>query len=329
MDPPSEVPTTHHNDAEDVRDERRAGGGGVSEERGERQEEVDSSTPASRPVVGIDLCGSTPLLFRSADVKAVRDAGLVGTLVGSLPRQPRQNCRLGRPLQLMQEEVRLLTETGGARLLPPGDEGGIGDARHQELVVQYEEEQQRSFEEQSVLALDDRKSALLRAMTDTQRGGDSGGQTTDQALRDRLEALDHSFTFPRSAMAVQLSTARAGLAHGPEERSFLKASWPTRPQENQRSESHFRVFRDLRQRGFYLTSAGKFGGDYLVYPGDPLRFHAHFIAVCLSMEESVPLCDILAVARLGSNVKKTVVLCSPGPGQDRVVYTSLQWSGMV
>lgn len=61
--------------------------------------------------------------------------------------------------------------------------------------------------------------------------------------------------------------------------------------------------------------------------GDPLRFHAHFIAVCLSADESVCLLDILAVARLGSNVKKTVLLCSAGPDAD-VLYTSVQWSGM-
>lgn len=63
-------------------------------------------------------------------------------------------------------------------------------------------------------------------------------------------------------------------------------------------------------------------------PGDPLRFHAHFIAVCLPADESIPLLDILAVARLGSNVKKTVLLCSP-EADGSVMYTSLQWSGMV
>lgn len=62
--------------------------------------------------------------------------------------------------------------------------------------------------------------------------------------------------------------------------------------------------------------------------GDPLRFHAHFIAVCLSLDECLCLLDVLAVTRLGSNVKKTVLLCSPGP-DGRVLYTSLQWSGMV
>lgn len=63
-------------------------------------------------------------------------------------------------------------------------------------------------------------------------------------------------------------------------------------------------------------------------PGDPLRFHAHFIAVCLSLNEGISVLDLLSVARLGSNVKKTVLLCSPEPGGG-VRYTSLQWSGMV
>lgn len=160
----------------------------------------------------------------------------------------------------------------------------------------------------------------------------------------------------------------------------MLADWPMRELDAPSCDTRYQVFRDLRGRGFYLTSAGKFGGDFLVYPGqnhfvqynekpshtqqggsdgpnrtsqeqtgsslslqasihrwvlmsscpssgDPLRFHAHFIALCLTLDESLPLLDVLAVARLGSNVKKTVLLCSPGT--DRVHYTSVQWSGMV
>lgn len=88
-----------------------------------------------------------------------------------------------------------------------------------------------------------------------------------------------------------------------------------------------------------------------LFTGDPLRFHAHFIALCVGMDTATPLCDVLAMARLGSNVKKTVVLCSPRGAQEQqsldddregkndgaaacveeedVVYTSLQWSGMI
>ncbi|CAK6979952.1 tRNA-splicing endonuclease subunit Sen34 [Scomber scombrus] len=286
-----------------------------------REEEKEESSP----VVGVSLCDSAPLLWRAEDLRAVRSQGLVGALLGSLARTPRQNSRLGRPLLLLPEEERLLTERHAAAAAPPGSkEAGGAELRQQ--VEQYEEEQQRSYEEQSVLALEDRKSALCRAMTVSHK--DPGGGTADEALQGRLEALDQSFTFPRSGMAVQLSTARAGLSYCPEARAFLQADWLMRKQDDPCGGARYQVFIDLRGRGFYLTSAGKFGGDFLVYPGDPLRFHAHFIAVCVSLDESVCLLDVLAIARLGSNVKKTVLLCSPG-ADGGVAYTSLQWSGMV
>uniref|UniRef100_A0A3Q3R5V9 tRNA-splicing endonuclease subunit Sen34 n=1 Tax=Monopterus albus TaxID=43700 RepID=A0A3Q3R5V9_MONAL len=279
------------------------------------------SVPAARkssssPVVGVGLCDSVPLLWRVEDLKTVRSWGLVGALLGSLPRTPRQNGRLGRPLLLLPEEERLLSERHAALLLCWQDGGG--PELHQQ-VEQYEEQQQRTYEEQTILALEDRKSALIRAMTPSHTG---------EALQVHLETLDQSFTFPRSALAVQLSTARVGLSYCPETRAFLRADWPIRVQDHCSGGVRYQVFRDLRGRGFYLTSAGKFGGDFLVYPGDPLRFHAHFIAVCLSLDQSVCLLDILAMARLGSGVKKTVLLCSPGT-DGGVVYTSLQWSGMV
>ncbi|XP_054884398.1 tRNA-splicing endonuclease subunit Sen34 isoform X2 [Poeciliopsis prolifica] len=277
----------------------------------------EEQSPA--PVVGLSLCDSAPLLWRLQDLKAMRSDGLVGALLGSLPRTPRQNVRLGRPLLLLPEEERLLGERRGAAALPAQNQEAAGG----ELQQRYAEEQQRSYEEQSVFALEDRKSALVRAMTSS--GSDPG---SDEALQRRLLDLEQNFSFPRSALAVQLSTARAGLSHCPEARAFLEADWPIRAQRSPRGEARFQVFRDLRGRGFFLTSAGKFGGDFLVYPGDPLRFHAHFIAVCLALDESVCLLDVLCVARLGSNVKKTVLLCSPAP-DGSVRYTSLQWSGMV
>lgn len=102
-------------------------------------------------------------------------------------------------------------------------------------------------------------------------GSLSEARATDEALQGRLEALDQSFVFPQSGMAIQLSTARAGLTYCPEARAFLQAGWPFRGQNSQRSDTRYQVFRDLRGRGFYLTSAGKFGGDFLVYPGECLH----------------------------------------------------------
>ncbi|CAF87699.1 unnamed protein product, partial [Tetraodon nigroviridis] len=203
--------------------------------------------PACAPAVGLSLCDSAPLLWRMEDLRSARARGLVGALLGSLPRTPRQNLRLGRPLLLLPEEERLLSEEHAAAALPA----------HPQV-----------------------------------------------SHREPLAAAQHDFRFPASALAVQLSTARAGLSHCAESRASLRAHWPVR-EHACRSSTRYQVFRDLRRRGFFLTSAGKFGGDFLVYPGerpdpasrgrrhparpviasscrpgDPLRFHAHFIAVC-------------------------------------------------
>ncbi|KAM8822187.1 LOW QUALITY PROTEIN: tRNA-splicing endonuclease subunit Sen34 [Synchiropus picturatus] len=258
-------------------------------------------------------CDSVALLWRSADLRAARRRGLVGALVGSLARAPRQNSKLGRPLLLLPEEEEVLRRSAaGSDVTWAASGQDVPAAERRQQVALYEAEQRRSHQQQQALALQDRRSCLTRAL----RSAPSGPAPPD--LRRRLAALEQDFVFPRSAMAVQLRTARAALTPRP----------PSRLPPQTPPDARLRVFQDLRERGFFLTSAGKFGGDFLVYPGDPVRFHAHFIAVCQPLEQSVRLLDLLAVARLGSNVKKTVLLCSPG-ADGLPLYTSLQWSGMV
>ncbi|XP_053479520.1 tRNA-splicing endonuclease subunit Sen34 [Ictalurus furcatus] len=309
-------------------DEQHAESSECVDARNKRDEEK-----AENQTVNISLCGSMPLLWRAADIRKCREeVGVIGTLVGSLARQPRQNIRLGRPLELLQEEARLLVETGKATALRHKELSENAGSRLK-VVELYRARLEQSYEEQCALALEERKAVLQRVMNEKQNAH-KDNEGAELAVRERLESLEKSFSFPRSAMAIQLYTARAGFSHCPEEHAFLAADWPM--PRDERSETRFRVYKDLRSKGFYLTAAGKFGGDYLVYPGDPLRFHAHFIALCLPMDEKLPLCDILAIARLGSNVKKTVILCSPQDTSDsgeeieeEVVYSSLQWSGIV
>uniref|UniRef100_A0A8C1QYN2 tRNA-splicing endonuclease subunit Sen34 n=1 Tax=Cyprinus carpio TaxID=7962 RepID=A0A8C1QYN2_CYPCA len=278
--------------------------------------------PSREALIDISFCGSTPLLWKVSDMKRVRSVGVVGALVGSLARPSRAR----RPLELLQEEALLLLLHCSLRWNT--DHGG--EERNSEAVRQYEGGLESSYKEQCALALEGKNTVLRRIMNEKENSSDTvcdptGTDDSGGAIRDRLNALDQAFHFPGSAMAVQLCTARAGFSHYPEERSFHSTDWPM--PRDERLNTRFCVYRDLRNKGFYLTSAGKFGGDFLVYPGDPLRFHAHFIALCISVDEELPLCDILAIARLGSNVKKTVLLCSPVEGD--VVYSSLQWSSMV
>ncbi|XP_061538646.1 tRNA-splicing endonuclease subunit Sen34 isoform X4 [Phycodurus eques] len=213
--------------------------------------------------VCVSPCDSAPLVWRMEDVAAVRSLGLVGALLGSLPRTPRQNVRMGRPLLLLPVEERLLDRHRATA------EAAITQADAGQQVTLFQETLRRSYEEQRVLALRDRKLAMVRALGSSDPGSEGDGE---DGRRRRLEALERNFSFPRSAMTVQLSTARAGLAHllaggegaGP---TYGTDGHALRRPADPRRDARYRVFADLRGRGFYLTSAGKFGGDFLVYPG--------------------------------------------------------------
>lgn len=137
---------------------------------------------------------------------------------------------------------------------------------------------------------------------------------SDEALQGRLQDLDRSFSFPQSALVVQLSTARAGLTHCPEARAYLQADWPVRGQDGCRDDRHrdarYQVFRDLRGRGFYLTSAGKFGGDFLVYPGECFKFTGSILAGSgVGDQTEVLVCSGFQVTPFGSTLTSSPFVC--------------------
>jgi len=63
----------------------------------------------------------------------------------------------------------------------------------------------------------------------------------------------------------------------------------------------YTVFKDLWERGYYLSTAAKFGGDYLAYPGDPHRFHSHHVVIVVPWEEVLSPLEVVSLGRLGKN----------------------------
>lgn len=90
-------------------------------------------------------------------------------------------------------------------------------------------------------------------------------ESSSQAPIKELQNLEETFHFPEEAMMVQIATARCSKGHDKLDLSKASLDWPYAGQA--KHELRFKVFRDLWQRGFYLTTGSKFGGDYLVYPG--------------------------------------------------------------
>ncbi|XP_036925008.1 tRNA-splicing endonuclease subunit Sen34 isoform X2 [Sturnira hondurensis] len=306
----------------------------------------------------VEVANGRSLVWGAEAVQALRERlGVGGRTVGALPRAPRQNSRLGLPLLLMPEEARLLAEIGAVTLVsaPRPD-----PREHSLAVASYKRHQEQGFQEQSALAAEARETRRQELLGKIEEGqaakkqkvqqnsatsesqeasgnqaAGENGASASQASGEQEEAgstspqpgpSDGVILLPRSAMLVQLATARPRpIKARPLDWRVQSKDWPHagRPVH----ELRYSIYRDLWERGFFLSAAGKFGGDFLVYPGDPLRFHAHYIAQCWAPGDPIPLQDLVSAGRLGTSVRKTLLLCSP-QSDGKVVYTSLQWAGL-
>jgi tRNA-splicing endonuclease subunit Sen34 len=76
------------------------------------------------------------------------------------------------------------------------------------------------------------------------------------------------------------------------------------------------VFKDLHKKGFTMTSAAKFGGDYLAYPGDPMLFHAYFTVRVLERGEKMTPLSCSSVTRMAHAARKNVVFAFCGEEDD-------------
>lgn len=74
----------------------------------------------------------------------------------------------------------------------------------------------------------------------------------------------------------------------------------------------------------------RFGGEFLVYPGDYLRYHAHYTSQVVVGEEAIRPAEIVAWGRLGTGTKKAGLICcreeEEGGEEDGVEFYSLEWA---
>lgn len=87
-------------------------------------------------------------------------------------------------------------------------------------------------------------------------------------------------------------------------------------------ELKYRIFRDLWSKGYYVTMGNSFGGDFLIYKGDPIQVHASHVVHVLT----TPLIsskDIVRCNRLCVGVKKGCLFAYLS--SDEIVYQLTTW----
>ncbi|KAK9387662.1 hypothetical protein V1515DRAFT_466403 [Lipomyces mesembrius] len=66
----------------------------------------------------------------------------------------------------------------------------------------------------------------------------------------------------------------------------------------------FHIYKYLHQKGYFISPGLRFGSQFLAYPGDPLRYHSHYLVRGLGYDEEFPLLELVGSGRLGTGVKK-------------------------
>ncbi|KAJ1895087.1 tRNA-splicing endonuclease subunit [Kickxella alabastrina] len=100
--------------------------------------------------------------------------------------------------------------------------------------------------------------------------------------------------------------------------------WP----KTARDHILFKLFKDLHSRGYYLTRGLKYGADYLLYPGEPMRYHSSHAVTLVDHDVSITPRELITLGRLGTAVKKIRLLSSWNPNTSKFTHITMNWSAI-
>ncbi|KAK6204810.1 uncharacterized protein RJT21DRAFT_124033 [Scheffersomyces amazonensis] len=208
------------------------------------------------------------LIFNLNDLKQLRNQyGILGVLLGTLSQYPQQNFFLSIPLRLSVYEVVWLVET-----------------RRGILVDQ----------------LKYRKDKLL---TSKQTGKDIKVHVRKDGV---IEENAHEYNF-----ITTRNTDKEGRneelihEHQIQLQEYIDQYIVSNKQLSRKQfMCNYQNFKYFKELNYYISPGLKFGGDLVLYPSDPLRFHSHSI-VRLG---SIDLNDIIIGGRLATGVKKNYIV---------------------
>ncbi|RDW80751.1 tRNA-splicing endonuclease subunit Sen34 [Coleophoma crateriformis] len=292
--------------------------------------------------VSISLIAGRYLLF---DINVVtylrRTHNICGVLIGGIPQIPQQNVFLGLPLELLPEEARLLVEKRVAYIVDDtawhkpkfstlsGEErrrylDSLREAGLKSKRAADEGAKKRQAHGLAKEAATRRAKGALKPDSDEKDIPDSAKEVSDSLFGDER---------PQSPTPSTISVSNKPHAITPTT-TYPPLSLPDIPTEEAKPPvpSSYPLFTHLHSRGYFTTPGLRFGCDYTAYPGDPLRFHSHFLATGYGWEEEIPMLDIVGGGRLGTGVKKGFLIggaeSESSTEGDNVRTFCIEWGGM-
>ncbi|KPJ07148.1 tRNA-splicing endonuclease subunit Sen34 [Papilio machaon] len=247
-----------------------------------------------------------------------------GALIGTVPSFPRQNDFQGLPLALTSVESALLVEIGICELHIAKN---LNDSPGEEEKRNIEISEQKILEEQNE-AFRKKKTEQLSQKIDIILAGKKQ-KLLQKGLSD--VHLDKETLLQEEINKFPSLTVSQALVHLPTEHSRELVTETVsidclQPSVMDREGSiRYNIFKDLWLKGHYITSGSKFGCDYLLYPGDPVRFHATYMVRCV-YDTLAPFrpTNLVAFGRLSVAVNKLAILAFCN-SFGKIEYQTLQW----
>ncbi|KAG8166383.1 hypothetical protein KVR01_002072 [Diaporthe batatas] len=319
-------------------------------------------------LIRITKVGDRYHVFEVKDVASLRrDHCICAVLVGTTPQNPTQNLFSGLPLELLPEEAKLLVDKGVAHVV---DEAAshLAHLTSMDHTAKHAYLQSLRTRRQNFSRILDEEDAIRKAegakMRGKQKSKRAPARSDSPPIIEEVEmppstpleqserasvsptlTASHEESFfsshpqQRRAKATSRPTMVAADRHLTETTSVDMLSDPNAYSVPVEAPRSYPLYRHLNSRGYYITPGIRFGADYSVYPGDPFRYHAHFMATSFGWDEEVTLLDLVSGGRLGTGVKKGFLIGGQAPleetaedsrnaSADRVRTFTLEWAAM-
>ncbi|KAF8861831.1 SEN34 subunit of tRNA-splicing endonuclease [Acephala macrosclerotiorum] len=283
---------------------------------------------------------------------------ICGTLIGSIPQNPQQNIFSGLPMELMPEEAKLLVQKEVAYIVDDlawhkqrydtlsGDEKKKYLESLRSAGLKVRKAAQDNSKKRSEMALS--RIVTKKAREKTESSGEAPSDTQADASPDT--SLDNTTSTAEDSNANSLFGGES-TASGSSRTAFASDKpFPVTPTTSYATSSlpqnpspppdpsvplSYSLFAHLHSHGYYIMPGLRFGCDYNVYPGDPLRFHSHFLATSFEWDQEIPMLDLIGGGRLGTAVKKGFLIGgedteaeTEGEWGDNVRTFCIEWGGM-
>ena len=87
----------------------------------------------------------------------------------------------------------------------------------------------------------------------------------------------------------------------------------------------YTVYRDMRDRGLFVTPGIKYGCDFAVYKQGPGVDHAPYMISVKKAKDEVTATDIVKAGRLATTVRKRFIMAIPDLEAEHIRYLIFKW----